>query len=125
MYPCLRFKNRTIPCGLNFSESAEQLVASRFLNAVMENPDDVWAFVSKIYSFGVGLDELREILFAGAKIKVSNAFYLNESKKCQTRSFYVENPETNLKRLLHLKIIKDGGAWKIYGVEQEECVKIR
>jgi len=103
----------------------EQQVIARFLDAVMANPDDAWAFVSKVYSPGLDLNELREILGAGAKIMVSKALYLNDPKNCLTRSIYVENNAINLKRLLHLRMIKDNGAWKIYGVEQEECIKIR
>ena len=120
----MKIKNRLTQIGITFSESAEQQVATRFLEAVMLNPDDAWAFVSKVYAFSMGLDELREILGAGAQIKVSDAFYLNTAKNCQTRSIYVENAEINLKRLLHLRMVKDGGAWKICGVEQEECRKI-
>ena len=101
----------------------EQQVIARFLDAVMANSDDVWSFVSKVYSPCLDLNELREVLGAGAKIKVSKAVYANDPKNCLTRSIYVENPSRNLWRLLHLRMIKDGGAWKIYGVEQEECKK--
>ena len=112
-------KNGSLPCF-----KPEQQVVARFLDAVMANPDDAWAFVSKVYSPRLDLNELREILGAGAKIVVSKAFYLNNPKNCLTRSIYVENNAINLKRLLHLKIIKDNGAWKIFGVEQEECARI-
>jgi hypothetical protein len=101
----------------------EQQVIARFLNAVMENSDDVWKCVSKVYS-RIDLDELREILGSGTKIMVSKALYLESTKNCMTRSFYVENAAINLKKLLHLRMIKDGGAWKICGVEQEECARI-
>jgi hypothetical protein len=70
------------------------------------------------------LDELREILGAGAKIMVSKALYLENPKNCLTRSVYIENAAINLKRLLHLRMVKDNGAWKIFGVEQEECARI-
>ena len=101
----------------------EQQVIARFLDAVMTNPNDAWAFVSKIYSPGLDLNELREVLGVCAKIRVSKAFYMNDTNKRLTRSIYVENPAQNLRRLLHLRMVKDGGAWKIYGVEQEECRK--
>ncbi|MCL1883399.1 MAG: hypothetical protein FWF81_06590 [Defluviitaleaceae bacterium] len=103
----------------------EQQVVAHFLDAVMANPDDAWAFVSKVYSPALDLDELREILDLGAKIVVSKAFYLNNPKNRLTRSIYVENAAIDLKRLLHLHMVKDNGAWKIYSVEQEECIKIR
>ncbi|MCL2225960.1 MAG: hypothetical protein FWB96_13410 [Defluviitaleaceae bacterium] len=102
---------------------AEQQVIARFLDAVMANSDDAWAFVSKVYSPGLDLNELREMLGVCAKIRASKAFYMNDTKNCMTRSVYVENPVLNLQRLLHLRMVKDGGAWKIYGVEQEECKK--
>ena len=120
MFPKMRLKYR----NTNPSFKPEQQVVSRFLDAVMKNPDDAWAFVSKVYSPRLDLNELREVLGTCTKIKVSKAFYLNVPKNGLTRSIYVENPEINLKRMLHLRIIKDSGAWKIYGVEQEECVKI-
>ena len=109
--------------GSFLSYKPEQQVVARFLDAVMDNPEDAWAFVSKVYSPRLDLDELREILGAGAKIVVSKALYLNNPKNCLTRSIYVENTAINLKRLLHLRMIKDNGTWKIYGVEQEECRK--
>lgn len=106
----------------SFPYKPKQQLASLFLDAVMANPDDAWAFVSSRYSPGLDLDKLRETLDAGAKIKVSKAFYLNGGEN--TRSIYVENPALNLRKLLHLHMIKESGAWKIYGVEQEECAKI-
>lgn len=102
----------------------EQQVIARFLDAVMANSDDAWAFVSKVHSPKLDLNELREILGAGAKKIVSKALYLNNPKNRLTRFVYVENNAINLKRLLHLCMIKEKGAWKIYGVEQEECLKI-
>ena len=94
---------------------AEQQVIARFLDAVLANSDDVWAFVSKIYSPALDLNELREVL-GGAKIQASKAFYVDEQKNSVTREIYVE--KQNLRQLLYLRMIKDGGAWKIYGVEQ-------
>ncbi|MCL2048286.1 MAG: hypothetical protein FWG87_06115 [Defluviitaleaceae bacterium] len=108
----------------SFCFRSEQLVVSRFLSAVIKNPDEAWAFVSKVYSPRLDLDELSLLLGNCTKIKVSKAFYLNMPKNCLTRSIYVENAEINVKRMLHLRIIKDSGAWKVYGVEQEECSKI-
>jgi len=121
LFPKIPIKNQ----NTNISFKPEQQVISRFLDAVMANPDDAWAFVSKVYSPRLNLNELREILGNCAKIKISKAFYLSAPKNLLTRSIYVENAEINLKRMLHLRMIKDGGAWKIFGVEQEEasCAK--
>ncbi|MDR0272664.1 MAG: hypothetical protein LBI27_05040 [Clostridiales bacterium] len=119
IFPEMKIKKHSSLCA-----KPEQYTIARFLDAVMENPDDAWAFVSKMYSPGLDLNELREILTAGAKIFECKAMYLENPKNCLTRSIYVENKAINLKRLLHLKMIKDNGAWKIYGVEQEECARI-
>ena len=122
MFPKIKIKKRAP--HINFKP--EQQVISRFLEAVLKNPDDAWAFVSKVYSPRLNLNELREILGNCEKIKISKAFYLSAPKNCLTRSIYVENAEINLNKMLHLRMIKDGGAWKIFGVEQEEasCIKI-
>lgn len=113
--------------GIFLGYKPEQQVAARFLDAVLANPDEAWAFVSKIYSPGLDLDELREVLGGGSQIMVSEALYISDPKNCLTRSVYVEDPERNLRRLLHLRMIKEpdhNGPWKICGVEQEECRKI-
>ena len=121
-FPKMQIKSHAASHGIFFSEEPEQQLASRFIDAVMANPEDAWAFVCEVYS-GPDLNELRDILMSSAKIKVSEALYLSNSKICATRSLYVENPELNLRRMLHLRMVKDGGAWKIFGVEQEECRK--
>ncbi|MCL2385981.1 MAG: hypothetical protein FWC89_00385 [Defluviitaleaceae bacterium] len=132
MFSEMRLKSRYLnpqeKCGrIFFGCRPEQQVAAKFLNAVMVNPDDAWAFVSKIYSPSLDFNELREILGAGAKIMTGKALYQTDPKNCLTRSIYVENTALNLKRLLHLKMIKEpdrnGGAWKICRVEQEECTR--
>jgi len=102
-------------------------VAACFIEAVKRDPNDAWAFVSKVYSPSLDLDELNEILSDSSQIKVSKAFYLNDSRNYLLRPIYVENPSKNLKRFLHLRMIKEPGSkggWKICGVEQEDCVKI-
>jgi hypothetical protein len=126
MFTEMRIKNHIPASGgqVFLGLKPEQQVIALFLDAVMANPDDAWAFVSKVYSPRLDLNELREVLGAGPKFKVSKALYLNNPKNRLTRSIYVENTAINIKRLLHLHMIRDGGVWKIYGVEQEECIRI-
>jgi len=105
----------------------DRQIAASFLDAVKANPDDAWVFVSKVHSAGLDLNELREVLTDGVQIVVSKAMYLSDPKNCLTRSVYLEDPERNWRRLLHLRMIKEpdhNGSWKICGVEQEDCVKI-
>lgn len=97
-------------------------VIAGFLDAVISSPEDVWAFVSCVYSPRLDIDELRETLGAGAKIKVAGAQYL-DGGRIFTRSVYVENPQLSLRRVLHMQMIKERGAWKIYSVEQENVQK--
>jgi len=107
--------------------TGERQVVACFLDAVRANPEDAWAFVSKVYSPGLDLNELRELLSSGAQKMVSKAMYLSDPKNCLTRSVYVEDPGRNLRRLLHLRMIREpdhNGLWKIFGVEQEECGRI-
>jgi len=111
------FSRRPSIFGVYFAP--EQQVIAKFLDAVLANPKDAWAFVSAVYSPRLNLDELREILGSNAKIMAGNAVHLETSKNCITRSLYIENAEKNLRRLLHLRMIKSGGAWKIYGIEQD------
>jgi len=105
---------------------ASQQVVSRFLDAVRTNPDNAWAFVSKVYSAGLDLNELRELLDAGIQ-HVKIATYVNPPKNCLTRSFYVSDKRKKVRKLLHLHMVKEpdhNGKWKIFGVEQEECRRI-
>ena len=106
----------------------EQYIVECFLEAVKSNPDDAWAFVSKVYSPALDLDELNEILSSCAKFVkwIPKVTYIEDSKNCITRSIYIENPKQNMRRLLHLRMIKEpdhNGQWKICGVEQEECIR--
>jgi hypothetical protein len=98
-------------------------VAMSFLEAVAADPDDAWAFVSRHYSGTLDLEALRDVLYAGRLCKwVVKAPYMNDPKNCLTRSVLVLDPERNIKRLLHLHMIKEPdqyGSWKVYGVEQE------
>jgi hypothetical protein len=106
----------------------DQLVAARFLEAVRANPDDAWAFVSKMYVGGLDLNALREMLWPDAYLCrwVHKATYGNDgsSGHFMTRSLYVADPERDLRRLVHLRMVKEPdkyGLWKICGVEQEDC----
>jgi len=104
---------------------ASQQVLSRFLDAVRANPDDAWAFVSKVYSARLDLNELRELLSADiGHIKIAS--YVSTQKNCLTRSIYVCDTARKVRKLLHLHMIKEpdkNGKWKIFGVEQEECTR--
>jgi len=105
---------------------ASRQVISRFIDAVLANPDDAWAFVSKVCSASLDLNELRELLDAGVQ-HVKIATYVKTSKNCQTRSLYVNDPKRKARKMLHLHMIKEpdhNGKWKIFGVEQEECTRV-
>ena len=106
----------------------DRQIAASFLDAVKANPDDAWAFVSKVHSVGVDLNELQDVLTSGVQIVVNKALYLSDPKNCLTRSVYLEDPSRDLRLLLHLRMIKEpdhnGGSWKICGVEREDCGKI-
>ncbi|MCL1788143.1 MAG: hypothetical protein FWG38_09160 [Defluviitaleaceae bacterium] len=101
-------------------------VVSQFFAAVCTNPDKAWAFVSKIYSAGIDLNELRELVISGIQ-PVRVASYVHSPKNCTTRSFYVRDKRRKVRKLLHLHMVKEpdhNGKWKIFGVEQEECNRI-
>jgi len=118
MFPAMRVKNH-MP-NIFLGARPQQQAAARFLHAVQTNPEDAWKFVSKVYSPMLDLDEIREVLGEGASFKIAGALYLGHKN---TRSVYVENPAKNLRRLLHLHLIKDGGAWKVFAVKLEECTR--
>jgi len=103
-------------------------VATCFLEAVQINPDDAWAFVSKICAHSLDLEALREVLGADVSYRqVVAAAYFNDTKNCMTRSIYVEDSKRKMSSILHLRMIKEPdkyGPWKIYSVEQEECARI-
>ncbi len=98
-------------------------VAMSFLEAVADNPDDAWAFVSRHYSGTLDLEALRDVLYTGRLCKwVVKVPYLDDPKNCLTRSVMVLDTECKTKSLLHLHMIKEPdqyGPWKVYGVEQE------
>jgi hypothetical protein len=108
--------------------SSDLGVAARFIEAVQANPDSAWAFVSKMYAGGLDLNALREVLPVGTCACfckwVSKATFGSGPKRFLTRSLYIADPERNLRRLVHLRMVKEPdqhGLWKICAVEQEDC----
>ena len=124
-FPAIIYKRRLAPSiGVAIPYLHDHSVAARFLEAVQANPDDAWAFVSKICAQSLDLEALREVLGADFSYKqILTAAYIGEPKNCMTRSVYVEDPKRDLRRLLHLRMVKEPdqyGLWKIYCVEQED-----
>ena len=125
-FPFIKITRHEPSPYIHMEYDASQQVVSRFLDAVRTNPDNAWAFVSKVYSAGLDLNELRELLDAGIQ-HVKIATYVNPPKNCLTRSFYVSDKRKKVRKLLHLHMVKEpdhNGKWKIFGVEQEECRRI-
>ena len=127
-FPSIAHKHAVKHIGISIPYMNDHSVAARFLEAVQVNPADAWAFVSKICANSLDLEALHEILGANISYRpVPMATYFNDTKNCMTRSLYIEDPKRNLRRLLHLRMVKQPdkyGIWKIYGVEQEECARI-
>lgn len=132
-FPVIKIKRlnqavHTTKTGVYMDYKTDSQVAAKFIEAVKFNPDEAWAFVSKMYS-GLDLNELQDVLTVSPQsVKwITKATYVNDPKNCLTRSVYVEDPVRNLRKLLHLRMIKEpdhNGTWKICGVEQEECARI-
>ena len=128
-FPVLTYKQPLAPTiGVTIPYMNDTSVAARFLEAVQANPDNAWAFVSKICAQSLDLEALREVLGDDASYRqVPMAAYINDTKNCRTRSVYIEDSKRGLRRLLHLRMVKEPdqyGLWKIYCVEQEECARI-
>ena len=123
-FPALMYKNLTPSVGVAIPYLHDYSIAARFLETVQVNPDAAWAFVSKICAQSLDLEALREVLGTDVSFKqVQSAVYLSDTKNSMTRSVYVEDPKRNLRKLLHLRLVKEpdrNGVWKVYGVEQEE-----
>ena len=122
--PFIRLKNQpATPIPIRIEYDARRQVIARFLNAVKANPDDAWAFVSRICSSKIDLDEIRELM--GADVQhVKFATYATSQKKWKTHSMYITDTKRKVRKLLHLRMVKEpdhNGKWKIFGVEQEEC----
>jgi len=103
---------------------ASQQVITRFFDAVRANPDTAWVFVSKVYSAGLDLNALRELLASDVQ-HVKLAAYASSSARCITRSVYVKDPKRKGRKLLHLHMVSEpdhNGKWKVFGVEQEEWI---
>ena len=128
-FPVLTYKQPLAPSiGAAIPYMNDHSIAVRFLEAVQINPDNAWAFVSKICAQSLDLEALREVLGADVSYRpVQAAVYLDDSKNSMTRLVYVEDAKRNMRRLLHLRMVKEPdqyGVWKIYCVEQEECARI-
>ena len=124
-FPSIVYKRRLAPSiGVAIPYLHDHIVAARFLEAVQANPDDAWAFVSKICAESLDLEALQEVLGAGSSYKqVLTAAFIGEPKNCKTRSVYIEDPKREIRRLLHLRMVKEPdqyGMWKIYCVEQND-----
>jgi len=121
-FPSITYKRSlATSVGVAIPYLHDNSVAARFLEAVQANPDDAWAFVSKICAQSLDLEALREVLGADFSYKqVLTAAYIGEPKNCMTRTIYIEDPKRDLRRLLHLRMVKEPdqyGLWKIYCVE--------
>ena len=127
-FPVLTYKHRVPSIGVAIPYMSDHVTAVRFLEAVQINPDDAWAFVSRICAQSLDLDALREVLGTDVSFKqIQTAAYINNPRNCMTRSVYIEDPKRDLRRLLHLRMVREPdqyGIWKIYCVEQEECARI-
>ena len=120
LYPVIFLRKKgASSVGVPFPYNSESGAAARFLAAVQANPDDAWAFVSKVHS--IDLEALRETIGDNASIKlVPMAVNIGDTKNCRTRSVYIEDQAKN-RRLLHLRMVREPdkyGVWKIYCVEQ-------
>jgi len=121
-FPSLTYKRHNAPSfGVAIPYLHDHTVAARFLEAVQANPDDAWAFVSKICAQSLDLEALRDMLGVDfSYTEVLTAAYVGEPKNCMTRSVYVENPKHGIRQLLHLRMVKEPdqyGVWKIFCVE--------
>ena len=99
-------------------------IAALFLEAVAVNPDEAMAFVSKHSAGAIDFEALRDVLGNTNHHCTSwvQASYNSDPKNCMTRSVLLVDPDHNIKRLLHLHMIREPdryGQWKIYGVEQK------
>ena len=98
--------------------------ALRFIEAVQENPDDAWVFVSKIYAGGFNMNALREILPHAQLCQwIRKAGDGYQRGPFLTRSLYVSDPEQDMRQLVHLRMIREPdrhGIWKICAIDQEE-----
>ena len=121
-FPIVKLNKPTPFVRLEFDTTGQ--VITRFIDAVRKNPDGAWAFVSKVCSAQLDLNELKEIVDEGVK-PVQLATYVSRAKNCLTRSVYVNVQKK--RKLLHIHMVKEpdhNGKWKVFGVEQDECTRI-
>ena len=120
-FPSLMYKRSASPVGVAVPYMHDHIVAARFLEAVQANPEEAWAFVSKVCAQSLDLEELQEVLGEGSSYKqVLTAACIGGPKDCMTSAVYVEDPKRGVRRLLHLRMVKEPdkyGVWKIYCVE--------
>jgi len=118
-FPSISLKRGQAPSfGVAIPYLHDYAVAARFLEAVQSNPDAAWDYVSSICSQSLDMEALSEMLGVEASYtEVLTAAYVGEPKNCTTRSVYVENPARGLSRVLHLRMVREQGVWKVYSVE--------
>lgn len=124
IYPCLPIPPAEKAVYVSTSDHGVN-AAVRFIEALAINPDDAWAFVSKMYAGGFDLHALRDILPRAHRCQwVQKAGEGGGRGPFMTRSLYVSDPERDMRRLVHLRMIREPdkhGVWKICAVEQEDC----
>ena len=92
---------------------------TRFINAVVENPDKGWAFVSRVYSAGLNLEELQNI-FKLQPASICGAKYVTRSKNAIIHSMVIGDKNSHTRHVMHLHMVKQpdkNSQWKIFGVE--------
>ena len=94
---------------------------TKFLDAVLANPDRAWAYVSRICGANLDLNQLQELIGQGVH-HVPAAAYVPLKQNWLTRSMYVIDKDQNTRTLLHLHMVKEpdrNGSWKVFDMEQE------
>jgi len=125
-FPNLAYKRLAPLVGVAIPYMNDYNIAVRFLETVQINPADAWAFVSKICAQSLDLEALQEVLSETTSYKqMRTVAYIGDHRNGMTKSIYIEDTERNLRRLLHLRMVKEPdqyGLWKVYCVEQEKVM---
>lgn len=98
--------------SLDFDPSRRAV--ARFIDAVCKNPDSAWPFVCSVYSAGLNLAELRELFSTGVQYVKIGAFASTSANKA-VQSVYVTRNKRKI--MLHLRMVREQGKWKVFGVE--------